>query len=154
MDDLQLPKLRELAAPAVVMSPLARIRLCAVRGVPAVGQIQDRSLDPLKQLETARPLQACEAALIGETEEVDIIVLGREDTVDERFHYLLPLAFGDQRVRKRGLARADKGSDSQAAPGERDQRQGADELVPTEGNLDRQPVALAVMAPPLDQPAV
>src|SRR6266480_4353564 len=110
MDDLQLPKLRELAAPAVVMSPLARIRLCAVRGVPAVGQIQDRSLDPLKQLETARPLQACEAALIGETEEVDIIVLGREDTVDERF--------------------------------------------PTEGNLARQPVALAVRAPPLDQPAV
>src|SRR2546430_2559890 len=62
MDDLQLPKLRELAAPAVVMSPLARIRLFAVRGVPAVGPIQDPSPHPLKQAQTAPPLHAPEPA--------------------------------------------------------------------------------------------
>jgi len=81
-------------------------------------------------------------------------VLGREDAVDKRFDDLLPLAFRDQRVRERGLARAHEGADPQAALGECDQRQGADELVPTEGDLDRQSVALAVMTPPLDHPTV
>ena len=49
-------------------------------------------------------------------------MLGREDTVDERLDDFLPLPFGDQRVRERGLARSDEGADPQAAPGERDQR--------------------------------
>ena len=100
------------------------------------------------------PSRAARRPLVGEAEEVDVIVLGREDAVDERLDDLLPLAFGDQRVRERGLARADECADAQAVPRERDQRQGADELITAEGDLDGQAIALAVMAPPLDQPAV
>lgn len=108
----------------------------------------------MEQLEPARAPQPCEAALVGEAEEIDVIVLGGEDAVDQRFDDLLPFAFRDERVREHGLARADEGADAQAVPRERDQRQGADELVPAEGNLDGEAAALAVMTPPLDQPAV
>ena len=154
MDELDLPELRELAASVVVMGALARIRLRAVCRIPAIGEIQDGSLDPVEQLEPARAAQRCEAPLVGEAEEVDVIVLGGEDAVDERVDDVLPFAFRDERVREHGLARADEGADAQAVAGERDQRQGADELVPAEGDLDGEAAALAVMAPPLDQPAV
>src|SRR3954451_2351635 len=154
MDELDLSELRELAASVVVMAALARIRLCAIRGLPAVGEIQHGRLDPLEQLEPARTVQRREATLVGEAEQVDVVVLGREDAVDERLDDLLPLGFRDQRVREHGLARADEVPDPQAVQGERDQRQGADEPVSTESDLDGEAAALAVMAPPLDEPTV
>ena len=116
VDELDLPELRELAAPVIVMAALSRIRLRVVRRIPAVGEIQDGSLDPLEQLEAALAAKRREASLVGEAEEVDVVVLGGEDAVGERFDELLPFAFRDERVREHGLARADEGADPQAVP--------------------------------------
>ena len=132
-----LPELRELAAPAVVMGPLARIGLRRYAASQPSDEIQHGSLDPLEQARACAARPAPRAGP-GRRGRRDRRSRARTRGRGRRAPRRAPPPRLPRSARPRaGLARADEGADAQAVAGERDQRQGADELVTAEARPRR-----------------
>ena len=151
--DVHRPEAGELAPPPAVQAPLLRRRLGSVHGVPAVREVEHRSLDALDHLEAVAE-RGRDPALRRKAVEVDDVAAALSHTPDERFAHLAPRARREEDVGEDRLGAAHEGRHPQPGTAAHDERERSDEPPVTASHVDPELCAGSVVTAPLGEPAV
>ena len=148
------PELGELAHPPPPLTPRLGRELRAIELVPVGLEIQHGSLEPLDQRQRARRQHGGKAARPRQAEEIREVVAGGGRVLHQGGSSVGAFLRREQNVAEERPGPADELRDAKAEGSPRAERERTDQPVAPPRNVDGQLPAVAVMAPPLQQPNV
>jgi hypothetical protein len=151
--DLDPPERSKLpAAPAMVV-PLLRRELRLVDGFPSLRQVEDGRFRTLDQLQAGGPERGYQPAACGQPRELGEILAAGGGALGQRRGGFGACVVADEEVGESGVP-AEKREHLEPVGVAEAERQGADERAVLVGDLHGELAAVAVVAPPFDQPGV
>jgi hypothetical protein len=151
---LDLPELGEVPPPAPLLGPLLRGHLRLVDVVPVALDVEHGCFRPLYELELRIAECVHQAASAGQAEKIREVVARARDASGQGSRGRDALTGGDEKVGERRVRSTDEGEYPQPVPRSHAQRECADESSVPVGDMNGQVPVLAVVPPPLEQPAV